>query len=90
MEKVTVNNSERRCTMTKISRSIITALVVGILVAGLSGCQKKEGPAERAGKEIDKTAEKTGQHIDNAAKKVGETMEQAGDKIKDAAKDVKK
>ena len=52
--------------MTKISRSVITALVVGILVAGLSGCQKKEGPAERAGKEIDKAAEKTGQQLDNA------------------------
>ena len=76
--------------MTKISRSVITALVVGILVAGLSGCQKKEGPAERAGKEIDKAAEKTGQQLDNAVKKAGETMEQAGDKIKDAAKDVKK
>jgi hypothetical protein len=76
--------------MTKISRSVITALVVGILVAGLSGCQKKEGPAERAGKEIDKAAEKTGQQLDNTVKKAGETMEQAGDKIKDAAKDVKK
>jgi len=65
--------------MTKISRSIISALVLGILVAGMSGCQKKEGPAEKAGKEMDKAAEKAGQQI-----------EKIGEKIKDTAKDIKK
>ena len=64
--------------MTKIGRGLIAALVLGVLVAGLSGC-KKEGPAERAGKEIDKAAEKA-----------GEKIEKAGEKIKDAVKDVKK
>jgi predicted small secreted protein len=49
--------------MTRINRSIIAALVLGILVAGLSGC-KKEGPMERAGKEIDKA----GDSIKDAAK----------------------
>lgn len=65
--------------MTNIGRSIISALVLGILVAGMSGCQKKEGPAERAGKEMDKAAEKAGQQI-----------EKIGEKIKDTAKDIKK
>jgi len=60
--------------MTKINRGIIAALVLGILVVGLSGC-KKEGPLERTGKEIDKAAEKTGDKI-----------EKVGDKIKDAVK----
>ncbi len=46
-----------------------------ILVAGLSACQKQEGPAEKAGKSIDKTVEKAGQQI-----------EKAGEKIQDAAK----
>jgi len=64
--------------MTKIGRSIIVALVVGILVAGLSGC-KKEGPMERTGKEIDKAAEKT-----------GDKLEKAGENVKDAVKDLKK
>lgn len=49
-------------------------------MAGLSGCQKKEGPAEHASKEIDKTAEKTDQQID-------ESMEKAGEKMKDAGHD---
>ena len=42
--------------MTKMSRCIVAALVLGILAAGLSGC-KKEGPMERTGKEIDKAGE---------------------------------
>lgn len=76
--------------MTKIGRCVITALVLGTLVTGLTGCPKKEGPAERAGKEIDKATEKTGQQIEKAVEKTGEKIEQAGEKIKDAAKDIKK
>jgi vacuolar-type H+-ATPase subunit H len=75
--------------MTKISRIVVAALVLGALVAGLSGCKKKEGPAERAGKEIDKAAEKAGQEINKAVDKAGEKMEKAGEKMRDAAKDVK-
>ena len=76
--------------MTRINRVIIAALMLGILVAGLSGCKKKEGPLERTGREIDKAAEKAGQQIDKAVGKTGEKIEQAGEKITDAAKDVKK
>jgi hypothetical protein len=60
--------------MAKISRNIIAALVLGFLMAGVYGC-KKEGPMERAGKEMDKAAEKTGDKI-----------KQVGDKIKDSVK----
>ncbi len=62
-------------TMQKVAGAAIFA---AMLVAGLSACQK-EGPAERAGKEIDKTVEKAGQQI-----------EKAGQKIEDAAKSVTK
>jgi hypothetical protein len=43
-------------------------MLVGLMI----GCQK-EGPAEKAGKEVDKAVEK-----------VGQQMERAGDSIKDA------
>ena len=48
------------------------------LIAVLAGCQKQEGPAERAGKEVDKAAENVGQQIE----KVGESIQDAaqGDK----------
>jgi hypothetical protein len=75
----------RRCYMTKIGRSIIVVLTLSVLVAGLSGCKKKEGPAERAGKEIDKAAEKAGQQIGNTVEKAGDKLEKAGEKMKDAA-----
>lgn len=54
-------------------RSMIAAAAIGMIVVA-TGCQK-EGPAERAGKQIDKAAEK-----------VGQSVEKAGDKIQDAAK----
>jgi hypothetical protein len=57
----------------------MVAVAISVLIVGLSCCQKKEGPAERAGKQIDKAVEKSGQQI-----------EKAGEKIEDAAKDNKK
>ena len=65
--------------MFKIVRSIVALLVLGTLIAGLSACQKKEGPLEKAGKAIDQAAEKA-----------GEKIEKVGDKVKDAAKEVTK
>ena len=82
MGRLRTNQIERRCHMTKISRSVIAALVLGALVAGLSGCQKKEGPAERAGKEIDKAVEKSGKQIDKSVGNVGEKIEKAGEKFR--------
>jgi hypothetical protein len=65
--------------MTKLGKSLMAAVVMITLIAGLSCCQKKEGPAERAGKQLDKVVEKAGQQI-----------EKAGDKIEDATKDANK
>ena len=65
--------------MTRIGSSICGGLVMSILIVGLSACEKKEGPAERAGKQVDKAVEK-----------VGEQVEKAGQQIQDAAKDAKK
>ena len=65
--------------MTSIRKYLWTGLVAGVLVLGLSACEKKEGPAERAGKEIDKSVESAGQQL-----------EKAGQKIQDAANDAKK
>jgi len=72
--------------MTKTGRNLLAALILGILIAGVSGCQKKEGPMERAGKEIDRGAEKAGQNIDRAIEKSGEKIEKAGEKIKKSVK----
>ncbi|CAH1387148.1 hypothetical protein [Candidatus Nitrotoga sp. M5] len=60
--------------MMNLKNSTTTALAVSALTLALLGCQEKEGPAESAGKEIDK-----------AAQKAGEQIEKAGDNIQDAA-----
>jgi predicted small secreted protein len=59
----------------KLNNSVSAALLMSTLIVALSGCQKQEGPAERAGKSVDQTIEKAGQQI-----------EKAGEKIQDAAK----
>ena len=65
--------------MTRIGGGICAGLAMSVLVVGLAACEKKEGPAERAGKQVDKAVEK-----------VGEQVEKAGQQIQDAAKDAKK
>jgi outer membrane murein-binding lipoprotein Lpp len=65
--------------MMKFKMTMGAAVVLTALLAVLSGCQKQEGPAEKAGQKIDKAAEKA-----------GEKIEQTGEKIKDAAKPDKK
>ena len=64
---------------TNLGKTIGTALFIGVMFATLPACQKQEGPAERAGKEVDKAADKVGQQV-----------EKAGDKIQDAAQVDKK
>lgn len=59
----------------KLREKVGAAVVMSVLLVALSGCQKPEGPAEHAGKELDK-----------AMGNVGQQIEKAGDKIQDAAK----
>jgi hypothetical protein len=58
--------------MMKICKNVIAALAMSLLLVGLSGCQ--QGPAERAGKKIDKTVEKGEQQIEKAGKKIQEDV----------------
>lgn len=60
--------------MSRASMSILAAAAVVLGIATV-GCEKKEGPVERAGKSVDKAVEKAGDKI-----------ERAGEKIQDAAK----
>lgn len=59
---------------------IVTILVISIsLCFFLSGCKKKEGPAERLGKEIDKSVEDVGSKfkdtLSETEKKLGKATE---------------
>jgi hypothetical protein len=65
--------------MTKMHGAVCAVLAVCLLGPGLSACEKKEGPMERAGKSVDK-----------AVQDVGKNVEKAGANIQEAAKDAKK
>ena len=67
-------------------RKICLAVNAVLLGLTLVACEKKEGPAEKMGKEVDKAAEKAGQAMDKAADSVKETAKEAADKAKEATK----
>lgn len=57
----------------KFKKSIAGILAVSVLAAMLSGCEKPAGPAEQAGKEIDKAADTAGQKIEKAGEAIQDT-----------------
>lgn len=59
----------------KLAYNALTAIAASALMLGLVGCPQKEGPAEHAGKEVDKAMDKAGKKI-----------EKAGESVQDAAK----
>ncbi|MCK9382007.1 MAG: hypothetical protein M0P95_13220 [Sulfuritalea sp.] len=65
--------------MIKLRESVTAVVAMSVMLVALSACQKQEGPAERAGKEVDK-----------ATAQVGQQIEKAGQNIQDAAKGNKK
>ena len=56
-------------------KTLSAALAISALLVALSGCEKQEGPMEKAGKSADKATESLGEHV-----------EDAGEAIQDAAK----
>lgn len=48
-------------------------LTLGVLMMALGGCEK-EGPAEKAGKEIDKAISNTGSQIQSLGKELESTL----------------
>ena len=81
----------------KFIQTVKAFLIVSACFFALLGCEKPEGPLEKAGKEVDQAVEnfgqpkagpveKAGQAVDDAAEKAGEKIENAGEQVQDAAK----
>lgn len=64
--------------MTKFGKNVAAGFATMLLIVALSACQKQEGPAERAGKGIDKALDNAGQQIEKAGEKIQDTAR--GDK----------
>lgn len=59
----------------KLYRGILSIILTGLLVTGLSACEK-EGPAEKAGKAMDEAASDMAESAEEAKEAVEEKMEQ--------------
>lgn len=58
----------------------ITLILAALTVAALIGCSKQEeGPAEKAGKQIDESMEKAEAYAEEKKKELGEALEKAGE-----------
>lgn len=60
--------------MINYKNKAVAALAMGMFVLALSGCQK-EGPAEKAGKEVDKAISSAGSEIQAAGDKIQKAMQ---------------
>lgn len=70
-------------------------LAAVLLAAGLTGCQRSDdaagkGPAEIAGKQLDKAAVEAGKELKQAAEATGRVIENAGAKMQEKAKEAQK
>jgi hypothetical protein len=92
-----VKQEEETMKQMKFGQSVRAFLILSACFFALPGCEKPEGPLEKAGKEVDQAVEnfgqpkagpveQAGQAIDDAAEKTGEKIEQAGEHVQDAAK----
>lgn len=57
----------------------------GTILVSFTAC-KKEGPAERAGRNIDETMDSAGKKTSDITEKAGKKIEEAGEKIKESTK----
>jgi len=71
-------NNHQKGIIMNTKKALLSLLTVSTLAFGLAACEK-EGPAERAGKQID-----------NATETAGEKIQEAGQDIQHAADDAKK
>jgi hypothetical protein len=74
-------------------KGIVSVIVVLVFVVAVSGCQKEEGPMEKAGKKVDEgiqattdAAKKAGEKVSEGAEKTKEAVKGAAEKVEDKAK----
>ncbi|MGH8809367.1 MAG: hypothetical protein ACREX0_15945 [Noviherbaspirillum sp.] len=79
--------------MLKSTRTAASLIALGVLLAGLSACQKKEvateekGPAEKAGQQIDQAAARASEEVSKAAEKAGKGLQELGQKLEKEAQE---
>lgn len=67
----------------------IALLFAGLLMVGISGCEKEEGPIEKAGKSLDQAATSVKESADQAATSVKESADQAETSVQESYEEAK-
>jgi hypothetical protein len=69
-------------------------LAAGTLVIAVAGCERHQdsaqGPAEKAGQQLDQAAAKAGEELNKAALEAGKGLQQLGEKLQDQAQNAQK
>ena len=68
-------------------KGLVSVMAVLVFVVGVSGCQKQEGPMEKAGKKVDESVEATKDSMKKAGQKVSEGAKQTKEAVKNAAEE---
>lgn len=82
--------------MLKPAKSVVSLVMLGVLLAGLSACEKKEvvadekGPAERAGQQIDQATARASEELNKVAEKTGKGLQEMGQKLQNEAQEAQK
>jgi len=75
--------------MNKRKGHLVCLLIVALLLFAAGACKRSpdgEGPAEQAGKQIDKSMAKAGEQVGKALESAGEAVKQAGQKVNKESK----
>jgi predicted small secreted protein len=59
----------------KLAKPLSTALVISAFLVALSGCEKQEGPMEKAGESVDNATESIGAHVEDAGEAIQDTAQ---------------
>ncbi len=57
--------------------------LAALLILGLAGCDRNEGPVEEAAEEVDESLEEAGDKIDEAVEETADTVEEAADEVEE-------
>jgi hypothetical protein len=67
------------------NNAVRIAMLSALLMFGLAGCDRNEGPVEEAAEEVDESLEETGDTIDEAVEETADTVEEAADEVEEEA-----
>jgi len=68
-----------------VLRRLVVLLVAAAFMFPLAACEK-EGPAEKAGEEIDETVEKAGEKMEEAGEEVTQEVEEAKEEVRESTR----